>query len=252
MKYAEQFYADQREGSLRSAREVVPLILDMLKPRSVVDVGCGVGTWLSVFRDQGVQDVLGLDGAHVRPDMLMIPSELFQSADLAQPVPIGRSFDLAVSVEVAEHLPMSAAEAFVVFLTTLAPVIVFAAAIPLQGGTEHVNEQWPDFWAAVFKKRGYSVVDAIRPQIWNNENVEPFYRQDLLVFVNDSVRGKYPAIEHARERTRAGFISIVHPRLYIDRNRNPLSPPGHLILWALRLAGSRVKQRILKFLKARG
>ena len=49
MKYAEQFYAEQREGSLCSAREVVPLILELVNPRSVVDVGCGVGTWLSVF-----------------------------------------------------------------------------------------------------------------------------------------------------------------------------------------------------------
>jgi SAM-dependent methyltransferase len=252
MKYTEQFYTDQQAGSLRSAREVVPLILDMLKPRSVVDVGCGVGAWLSVFLDHGVQDVLGLDGAHVPRDMLMIPLKVFQNADLAQPAPIGRSFDLAVSVEVAEHLPMKSAEAFVAFLTSLAPVVIFAAAIPFQGGAEHVNEQWPDFWAGLFKKRGYAVVDAIRPRIWNNENVEPFYRQDLLMFVNESVLGKYPVIEQAHTCTRNGFLSIIHPRIYTGRNRYPLAPPGHLLLWALRLAGSQVKQKIHKLLTKAG
>jgi SAM-dependent methyltransferase len=241
MKYAKKFYSDQRDGSLRSAREVVPLILDMLQPQSVVDVGCGVGTWLSVFLDHGVQDVLGLDGSHVPLDMLMIPRKAFQSADLAQPAPIGRLFDLALSVEVAEHLPMDAAEAYVSFLTSLAPVVVFGAAIPFQGGTEHVNEQWPDFWAGLFKKRGYAVADAIRPRIWNNENVEPFYRQDLLIFVNEGLMGKYPAIEQARKLTREEMLSVVHPRVFVGRNSYPLASPLHLMAWAMRLACSKAK-----------
>jgi len=241
MKYAEQFYTDQREGSLRSAREVVPLILELVYPRSVVDVGCGVGTWLSVFLDHGVQDVLGLDGAHVPFDMLMIPREVFHPVDLAKPAPMNRSFDLAVSVEVAEHLPMDSAEDFVAFLTGLAPVVVFAAAIPFQGGTGHVNEQWPNFWAGLFKKRGYAVVDAIRPRIWNNENVEPFYRQDLLMFVNESLMREYPAIEQARKLTRDEMLSVVHPRVFIGRNSYPLASPLHLMAWAMRLACSKVK-----------
>jgi hypothetical protein len=252
VKYSKQFYRDQGPGSLRSAREIIPLIMDMVRPRSVVDVGCGVGAWLSVFLDHGVQDILGIDSVDVPVDLLMVPRKVFQSTDLSQPAPINRVFDLAVSVEVVEHLPMNASDVFVAFLTSLAPVVVFAAAVPFQGGTGHINEQWPDFWVELFRKRGYAVVDAFRPQVWSNENVEPFYRQNLLLFVKESLLSRYPAIEQAHAHDRAGFLSIVHPSIYVGRNQYPLASPGHLVLWALRLAGSRMKRCILELLPKRG
>ena len=63
--------------------------------------------------------------------------------DLAQPLQIDRRFDLALSLEVAEHLPPECGSEFVQTLTDLSSVILFSAAIPFQGGTDHLNEQWP-------------------------------------------------------------------------------------------------------------
>lgn len=60
--YDDGFYAAQRDGSVRSARAIVPLALDALHPSSFVDVGCGVGGWLEVFREGGVTDTGGIDG----------------------------------------------------------------------------------------------------------------------------------------------------------------------------------------------
>ena len=111
--YTDHFYLRQRDGSRRSAAAIIPLVLDLVPARSVVDVGCGVGTWLSVFIDRGVADVLGVDGGYVDRALLEIRPERFIAADLRKPLRSGRAFDLAVSLEVAEHLPAECAATFV-------------------------------------------------------------------------------------------------------------------------------------------
>ncbi len=183
--YSRAFYERYQDGSKRSAKEVVPLILELVKPRSVIDVGCGIGTWLSVFSDSGVHDIHGVDGKWVDRNTLLIPKESFAYCNLTQPLKINRKFDLVLSLEVAEHLPIQYAEVFVDSLTHLGPVVVFSAAIPHQSGDHHVNEQFPDYWADLFKKKKYVVVDPIRKRIWRNENVESFYSQNILFFVEE-------------------------------------------------------------------
>lgn len=132
--YTEQFYIDQRKSSRRSANEIVPLVLELIQPKSVIDVGCGVGAWLSVFRECGIEDILGVDGNWVDKNMLEIPENRFLVFDLTTPVLMNRHFDLVVSLEVAEHLPSECAEIFIDSLTRLGPTILFSAAIPFQGG----------------------------------------------------------------------------------------------------------------------
>lgn len=139
--YDERFFEELREGARSSARAVVPLVMRMLAPASVVDVGCGLGTWLAVFAENGISDFLGIDGSYVDPLRLEIPRGRFLPHDLSTPLRLDRRFDLAVSLEVAEHLPGSAAETCVGSLAELAPLVLFSAAIPFQGGTNHVNEQ---------------------------------------------------------------------------------------------------------------
>jgi hypothetical protein len=71
---------------------------------------------------------LGYDGPHVTP--LCIPKDRFAAVDLRQPLPADRKFDLAISGEVAEHLPAT----LVGTLTSVSDVVLFSAAIPGQGG----------------------------------------------------------------------------------------------------------------------
>src|SRR5215469_304150 len=164
--YDRRFYDVQSVGSRRSAGAVVPLVMRLLAPVSVCDVGCGIGTWLSVFQEHGVRSILGIDGAHVALEMLQIPPDDFRTSDLALPLELDRRFDLAISLEVAEHLPEASAAGFVKSLTAIAPVVLFSAAVPGQGGTGHINEQWQDYWADLFAREGFVPVDAIRPAIW--------------------------------------------------------------------------------------
>lgn len=207
MHYDDGFYAAQREGSLRSAQSIVPLVVDCLQPTSVVDVGCGVGTWLSVFRDAGISDVCGIDGDHVRRDALLVPEDAFLAADLAGGVSLGRTFDLAVSVEVAEHIDAEHAGTFVESLVALAPAVLFSAAIPQQGGASHVNERWPSYWAGLFASHGYQPLDLFRGRIWDDPNVEAFYAQNLLLFADADARARVTVPE-------CPPLDVVHPRLW--------------------------------------
>jgi SAM-dependent methyltransferase len=212
--YTEDFYTEIRDGSLASARAVVPELLTLLEPKSVVDIGCGTGAWLSAFREKGIEDVRGVDGDYVKRNALLIPQENFQAADLTQPLSLGRRFDLAISLEVAEHIAPERAGIYVDNLTRLSDVIAFSAAIPHQTGHGHVNEQWPDYWRDLFEKRGYRVVDAMRKRIWTLKNVERWYKQNLLIYVKADRLSDYPALakEAAEPQT---MLALVHPETFL-------------------------------------
>lgn len=127
-----------------------------------------------------------------------------------------RQFDLVVSLEVAEHLPSECAEIFVDSLNRLGPVILFSAAIPFQGGTHHVNEQWPDYWVKHFQEKGYVVIDYIRKQIWQNDNVERWYPQNILMFARRDYLETHPFLKREFENTTTSQLSIVHPKQYLE------------------------------------
>src|SRR6185369_3445408 len=96
--YSGDFYEGMEDANLSSARTVVPLALQFVQPRSVLDIGCGQGLWLRAFMEQGIEDVVGYDGDYVERDKLQIPKEKFIAADLEQPLTLTRKFDLAVSL----------------------------------------------------------------------------------------------------------------------------------------------------------
>jgi SAM-dependent methyltransferase len=232
--YTKQYYELIRDGALRSADVLVPLVLALVPARSVVDIGCGDGTWLSVFRKAGVADVLGLDGQYVGEGLLQIPRESFQAVDLKKPLSLSRSFDLAVSLEVAEHLPAACAASFVESLTRLAPAILFSAAIPYQGGNHHINEQWPENWAELFRKHGYLAIDCVRKRVWDNEAVEWWYAQNTILFARAELIESNRDLKVEFEQTNLGQLSLVHPRNFLDTVRAARPAPAK-VFEALRL-----------------
>lgn len=213
--YTAEFFEQLRDGCSRSAEVIVPIILQLLPVRSAIDVGCGEGVWLSVFRKLGVEDVFGIDGDYIARTALKIPETCFRAADLSAPLSLDRTFDLAVSLEVAEHLTPESAPGFVESLTRLAPAVLFSAAIPFQGGTNHVNEQWPEYWAELFRRHGYLAVDTIRRRIWRNSAVESWYAQNTLLFVRPELLERHPMLQAESERTDPDQLSVIHPRQYL-------------------------------------
>jgi SAM-dependent methyltransferase len=218
-EYTDAYFARLTGTSLRAARAIVPAVVDALRPASVVDVGCGVGAWLSVFREHGVDDVFGVDGDYVPPEALLIPAESFASQDLSDAFSLDRTFDLAVSLEVAEHLPARSADRFVASLCALAPLVLFSAAIPGQGGRSHVNEQWQSYWSSRFEQHGYAPVDLVRPEVWTKQEVAWWYVQNTLLYVREDAWSAHPAL--AEQRGRALMLDVVHPRLYLEGRTTP-------------------------------
>lgn len=167
--------------NLKAPRLVVPILFDITSPKSVLDVGCGIGTWLKVFAEHGVSDYLGVDGEYVDLSMLEISKDNFQAQDLRKKWNLKRKFDLVVSLEVAEHLPAECADEFVESLVAHGDTILFSAAIPGQGGQNHINEQPPQYWQSKFEKHGFFFHDIIRPLIWDNEEIDWWYRQNIFL-----------------------------------------------------------------------
>jgi hypothetical protein len=166
----------------RSAELVVRLLQRELAFHSVADFGCALGTWLAVWRAAGVADIAGVDGAYVDRRRLAIPAGCFHARDLAQPIDLGRRFDLVQSLEVAEHLPGQAARGFVETLTRHGELVLFSAAPPGQGGEHHVNEQPYEYWRALFAAQGYALIDWLRPQLASAPQVQYWYRYNLFLF----------------------------------------------------------------------
>jgi SAM-dependent methyltransferase len=216
-RYDEKFYLEFQDGSIRSAREILPIVIGLVQPRSVVDVGCGIGTWLAVVQECGIDDITGIDGDYVNRSLLKIPQEKFAPFDLKEPIHLDRRFDLVVSLEVAEHLPAECAETFVESLTRLGPVVLFSAAMPFQGGVNHINERWPDYWLCIFTKLGYVAIDCVRKRVWENENVEWWYAQNTLIFADRDQLDRYPLLKSEQAATGSTPLLLVHPANYLSK-----------------------------------
>jgi len=206
--YRHDFFAEHASGSSRSAAVVVPLVLSRVPVNSVVDVGCGIGPWAAEFLAQGVPDVWGIDGDYVDRAQLRIPAERFAARDLSKPLQFDRAFDLAVCLEVGEHLPKSRAAGLVADLTSLTPCVLFSAAVPRQGGAHHINEQYVPYWVDLFAKQGYEGVDPIRPWILGNDAVEWWYQQNIVMFAAPN----HPLLAKGFPKPQ----TIIHQNLYED------------------------------------
>lgn len=183
-QYNNEFFYQSLSGSMRSAKEILPLIFGGFRPVSVLDVGCGLGDWLFVAESYGAKDIYGVDGDYIDKSRLKIPLEKYQTHDLKTVLKLDRKFDLVMSLEVGEHIPDASADMFVESLTSHGDLILFSAAIPGQTGVYHINEQWPSYWAAKFLGKNFIAKDLIRPVIWSNNGIEWWYRQNCILFIN--------------------------------------------------------------------
>jgi SAM-dependent methyltransferase len=218
--YTPEFFETTLAESYRSAQCIVSKIVALVPSiRSVLDVGCGPGHFLRAFAEAGVQNLRGIDGDYVPRAQLVIPVDRFTPVDLSSPFNLGQRFDLAISLEVAEHLPPASAGGFVDSLVAHAPLVLFSAAVPYQGGVNHVNEQWPRYWANLFAKKGLLPFDLLRPLIWSNEQVAWWYRQNCLLFANPDVIASCPGLAGAKP-SEPGQLDMVHPALFLSRIGN--------------------------------
>lgn len=221
--YDKTFYANQAAGSSLSASIVVPYILEIIPGlNSVIDFGCGAGTWLREFQLNGIEETLGLDGGDPTSEYLLLDEKNYINVDLSRPYKSSKKFDLAISLEVAEHLSEEFAEIFIENLTNASDCIVFGAAIPGQGGEDHIHERWPSYWISLFEKKGYVLFDIFRAKFWHDSRVEWWYSQNTFLFVNKSnvMLLKHIYSLNSLNDGRLIIEDCVHPSLFMRyRNR---------------------------------
>ena len=173
--YDKKFFATRDERTRFAAEKILSIVLKNFIVKSAVDFGCGTGTFLKFLKNNGVS-VTGL-------------------------------YDLAISLEVAEHLPESSAENFITSLCEASDIVLFSAAVKGQGGVGHVNEQFLSYWQKIFSNKGYKMLDIIRPEIWNNQKIPPYYRQNATIFVCDDV---YKILPNSI-KTENKIVDMIHP-----------------------------------------
>jgi SAM-dependent methyltransferase len=194
--YNEKFFRLETITALQGAAFILPWVFARYRHDSVVDVGCGTGAWLLVARQLGSERVVGIDAdwapsrlAHI--ERMTIDLESAYSLDEAMPsVRVSRNgqitresvqYDLAICLEVAEHLPAHRADWLVDELARLSDVVLWSAAIPGQGGDGHINERphahWRDLWAA----RGYIEQQWVRHAV-EKTSIPVWYRQNVTIF----------------------------------------------------------------------
>ncbi len=190
--YNTAYYNQIIDNVFLSASEIVPKIIESFNPKSVIDVGCGIGAWLKAFDRNGIKDYLGIDGEYILDKDLLIDKQKFLKMDLTNTSKINRKFDIAISLEVAEHIELNSSHKFIDFLAQLSDIIIFSAAIPGQGGTYHINEQWPEFWQKEFLRNNFIMIDLLRSKLINNPNILWWYKQNIFVFIKKDVyQAKY-------------------------------------------------------------
>ncbi|MCI9880225.1 MULTISPECIES: methyltransferase domain-containing protein [Methylobacterium] len=207
-----------REKTERSAKLTLSIIRDIFDVDSILDIGCGDGIWLKTSRTLGFSVCKGIDGPWTKMEDLQIPKEDIKIGNLENRFEMGRRFDLAISLEVAEHIKNESSDIMVDNLTQHSDLLLFGAAIPYQGGFRHINEMWQSWWADKFAERGYRYFDVVRPQIWHRNDVHYWYKQNALLYVNTKRSDHIETVEnYIRENSLNTYpLNLVHPEKYED------------------------------------
>lgn len=206
--YNETFHEGRDLITRHTAEVVSELFLKEFNIKSVCDVGGGLGTWLDVFREKiGKESFNGalFDGNYIPKENLITP-ELFVPVDLEVPIEVKGHFDLAICLEVAEHIKKERAYGLVKELCSLADIVLFSAAIPLQGGEGHVNENTFEFWRKLFEKNGYFCNDMIRPYINQDEKIPFWYKNNIFVYCKENI-----------QKCNNKFLDFVTMDIYMQR-----------------------------------
>ena len=209
-EYNNHFFQGFELTSYIAATKMLPIVLGKLMPESIIDFGCGQGIWEKALLEINPNlEITGIDGEYISKEDLKIDEAYFIGHDLNRPMKISKKYDLAISIEVAEHLKKESADIFVDNICSSSDNILFSAAIPYQGGTEHINEEWQSYWIKKFVSRGYNYDTSLRDYLWKDKDITPWRRQNILFFSKHI--SNLPLVE------ADGITDVVNPDMYITK-----------------------------------
>jgi len=216
--YDSMFSAHDRKAAKRQANadHLADTLWRYVQPESVIDLGCGMGFFLRACADRGAQ-IRGMDGEWSKAITPVVPKSAITHTDLNNPLNTRRRYDLAASIEVAEHLVPERSEGFVADLCKLSDTVLFSAGIPHQGGAGHINLRFQHEWAEMFAEQGYACFDPIRRRMAAIDDIFPWFAQNILLYIKDGPRIDPLLDEHRIAPQAASYIGLTQ---YYRRNRN--------------------------------
>ena len=182
--YNREFFQWSIKSEVGSSLGFAKIVCKYMKPKSIVDVGCGCGIYLKAFSLLGIKDLLGFDGSEHAIECSLVPGKI-KLHDLRVPLYTKRKFDLCLCMEVAEHIDVAYSEILADALIRLSDRLLFTAALPGQGGRNHVNEQPHDFWTALFQRKGFNFKKELTKRLRQEMKAKKviwWIPQNLMVF----------------------------------------------------------------------
>jgi hypothetical protein len=221
--YSEAFYTHQIKSSFLAAIEYALILETYYQPTSVIDFGCGRGSWLKAFGQVfRIHDLTGVDGEWNSGRKLIDDSISFIPLNLSSEklLPKEKKYDLSMSLEVAEHLPFDCSRNFIELLTSCSDTVIFGAAITLQGGINHINEQFPSYWAKLFMSVDYYPFDIFREKLWHKSNIPFWYKQNTFLYLkkDSSLFSKFLDLG-IQPMKNIEFMNAIHPDFYMRRSK---------------------------------
>ena len=166
--YDEKYYERRLLNAVREDTNYMGnMLIREFNPNSIIDIGCGVGNLLEPFLANGIK-IKGIEGNPAAFEYAVVPKENLTQHDLREPYYPECEYDLAISIEVAEHLSKRFADTFVDTIARCSGTAVITAATPGQGGTHHVNEQPHEYWISKFEERNF-LFDEQKTKIFRRE-----------------------------------------------------------------------------------
>ena len=216
--YAPLLAGHRRKAARRQAQAdaIAELVWAHWSPRSVVDVGCGLGFFLNAAARRGAA-VQGVEGPWVAQETPAVPRDVYRLADLERPLAPGLRADLCVCLEVAEHLTPERGPGFVDDLCAVSDWVLFSAAVPGQKGRGHLNCRWQSYWARAFAERGYRCYDPFRGPLAGQRGMAPWFVQNLLLYGRQTAPVPATLAPHAIPVEAADRIAPATYRRHVEQ-----------------------------------
>lgn len=167
---------------------IAETIIKEYQPKRIIDFGCGTGDLAKAFASRGVT-VEAIDG-YSTPDFSGYSNLRFTKVDLNNITAtqtflnqLETKFDLAISIEVAEHLNPDVSSSFIEWMTSMADVIVFSAAVPSQDGDGHINCRSRSDWYQFIKQHNFVIADTLRQYFTSNSRLGLWHKLNIVDYV---------------------------------------------------------------------
>jgi hypothetical protein len=189
-KYTSNFYESVADRADVASEAIFSIFFRAIKVASIKDIGCGNGIWLRQTLEIGsVKNRIGYDLPSALESAAPFSNKdiVFNEINLESKNYDFMSTDLALCLEVAEHVSSESAVRLIESICRSSKYVIFSAATPGQGGYNHINERSFNYWVSLFEANGFVGFDVFREKIQQDHRIPFFYRNNVFLFIELNV-----------------------------------------------------------------